>query len=101
MTDDIKKRKIIELAERAPERKPPELTAPSDGEVVERLVTLSVLDYEKVREAEAKALGVRVSVLDGLVAARRRENERQARGSFTEALEPWPDPATERCCWRP
>lgn len=48
---------------------------PTDHEVIEQLARLPVLDYERQREQVAKAMGSRVSVLDGQVAARRREIE--------------------------
>lgn len=41
-------------------------------EVVQRLSELSPLDYDKVRDSEAKALGVRVSTLDSAVKSARQ-----------------------------
>ena len=57
------------------------------------LARLKPLDYEQVREAEAKALGLRVSVLDREVELRRppRPDVADTADPF-EAVEPWPDP---------
>ena len=57
------------------------------------LARLTALDYEPVREAEAKALGLRVSVLDREVELRRapRPGDADAADPF-EAVEPWPAP---------
>jgi putative DNA primase/helicase len=60
---------------------------------VERLARLSVLDYERVRKAEAKRLGIRPTVLDKLVAATRgTEKPGQGRSLDLPMPEPWPDP---------
>ncbi len=81
---------LVEAAEPLPE---PAAPARTDVEELDRLAALPVLEYEKVREAEAKALGVRVLILDGLVAQRRREIKAQAKGNGLDGeLEPWPDP---------
>ena len=45
---------------------------------VERLAALPLLAYEQCREAEAKALGIRVQALDKEVAAARRQPEAQS-----------------------
>lgn len=62
------------------------------GRVAE-LADLDPLDYEVQREAEARALGIRVSVLDRMV---REARPRQALDDeppelIEEHLEPWPD----------
>jgi putative DNA primase/helicase len=67
-------------------------------EVVVRLAKLPPLDYERVREKEADALAVRVTVLDAEV-AKARPQPVQAKGdgkqgravTFREPL-PWPEP---------
>jgi putative DNA primase/helicase len=58
--------------------------------VIQRLATLSPLDYDLVREFEADRLGIRISCLD-------EEVERIRQGQSTNSLlppepEPWPDP---------
>lgn len=58
---------------------------------VSELAKLKALDYEVAREAEAKALGIRVSVLDKQVQAQRpKDQEDEALDPF-EAVTPWGD----------
>lgn len=68
----------------------------SDDEVthvVNRLAALSLIRYEREREPSAKALGVRVTVLDSEVAQKRRASEpEQETVEFLAAPEPWPEP---------
>lgn len=68
----------------------------TDAAAIERLAALSSTDYDRCREAEAKALGVRVGTLDKLVAVLRGEAESdtagQGRAITFETVEPWPDP---------
>jgi len=66
------------------------------AEVTARLAELSVLEYERIRVAEAKQLGARVTVLDEEVKQRRKQALRdaaQARAGeglgLTEPLAPW------------
>ena len=61
---------------------------------VARLAKVSALDYERVRKAEAKRLGIgRVSVLDKLVeAARGTQKPGQGRPLEVRLPEPWPNP---------
>lgn len=65
----------------------------SDAETIARLAALSPLEYEKVREAEAKRLGFRVGVLDKEVEALRHQHSAQAISPrmFPE-VDPWPYP---------
>lgn len=61
---------------------------------VAELAAMEPLDYEMRRESEAKALGLRVSVLDGLV--RRERPAASPKGGAADAaglevIEPWPD----------
>ncbi|MDR3415612.1 MAG: DUF3631 domain-containing protein [Nevskia sp.] len=76
---------------------PPGVEAPLPdlSEAVSRLSRLPPLEYERVREREAEALGIkRVSVLDAEVKRARGESEDTSAGqplSFPE-MEPWPDP---------
>ena len=58
--------------------------------VVDRLAKLSALDYDKVRIAEAKAMGVRPGTLDAAVKTTKKEEE-SADTPFDE-VEPWPEP---------
>lgn len=56
---------------------------------IAELATLTLLDYEAVREAEAKALKIRISILDKEVETqRRKEPENEAKDLF-EAVNPW------------
>ena len=57
---------------------------------IDRLAMLSLLDYEKVRIAEAKAMGARPAILDKIVAAARKQEER-TESPFPE-VDPWPVP---------
>jgi putative DNA primase/helicase len=61
---------------------------------IAELAKLKPLDYEVAREAEAKALGVRVSVLDKQVEAQRpKAPENDAQDPF-EAVTPWVEPVS-------
>jgi putative DNA primase/helicase len=57
-----------------------------------RLSTLLPLTYEQCREAEAKALGVRVSVLDQEIKLRRAQSESGADKGLFPTIDPWPEP---------
>ena len=59
-----------------------------------RLAAMSVAAYEKIRAAEAKRLCVRVTALDKLVAAERKEDCTVGQGKQLELPEPepWPEP---------
>ena len=63
-------------------------------QAVERLIKLHPLEYEQVRDVEAKALGVRVSALDNEVSSKRPKTdytvEEQATGP--QAAKPWHEP---------
>lgn len=58
---------------------------------VSALAKLKALDYEVAREAEAKALGVRVSVLDKQVQAQRPKGQEDEAQDPFEAVTPWGD----------
>jgi putative DNA primase/helicase len=61
--------------------------------VVERLATLPPLEYDRVREAEAEKLGVRVGTLDKAVAkAGQSKAEEQGMAAMFPDIEPWPYP---------
>jgi hypothetical protein len=57
-----------------------------------RLAALGTFEYERVREAEAQRLNVRVSVLDGQVAKRRKADEQAAKPGFLKPPTPWLTP---------
>jgi len=63
---------------------------------IDRLAKLSPIDYERVRAAEAKRLGVRTTALDAEVEKRRKAGvdnpDRQGRVIELAEPEPWPDP---------
>lgn len=69
-----------------PEPPPNDLAA-----IVARLADLPALEYEKVREAEAKRLKVRTSALDKEVAAARKQSCSEAIAMFPK-VELWPQP---------
>lgn len=65
---------------------------PSDDEAtLQHLAALSPLEYDRARKNAAKALSVRDSTLDKLVAALRKDAESEDGLTFDE-VEPWPDP---------
>lgn len=59
---------------------------------IAELAQLPRLKYEVIREAEAKALKLRVSVLDALVAGTRPDDGTKEGDDPFETVEPWPDP---------
>ncbi len=62
-------------------------------QAVERLVKLHPLEYEQMRDVEAKALGVRVSALDDAVYDKRKESKDDDKPiTGPQAAEPWPKP---------
>ena len=65
-----------------------EETESMDGAVI-RLAQLPPLEYDKVRQAEAKALEVRAATLDASV-SEARKTAQEAQDMFAE-VEPWPD----------
>jgi putative DNA primase/helicase len=71
------------------------LSGPSPGPavdaVVARLAKLGALEYDQVREREAKALGVRAGTLDDEVKKRRRAAITAQDADFG-AVEPWDEP---------
>jgi putative DNA primase/helicase len=71
----------------------PETTPDDLALVVARLAALPTLDYEKVREAEAERLGVRVSALDKEVEAVRKGKQSDSGGiTMFPTVELWPHP---------
>lgn len=61
-----------------------------DNEVVSRLAKLSLLEYDRVRNAEAESLGVRPGTLDKMVAASRKGEDDS--GMVFGDADPWPSP---------
>lgn len=63
-----------------------------DDETITRLATLSPLDYDRVRVAEAQTLEVRPGTLDKLVwAARKAEQQGCEQTDIFPVADPWPD----------
>jgi putative DNA primase/helicase len=59
----------------------------SEDLAIERLAKLSAIDYERLRVDEAKKLNIRATVLDKLVAAKRKESQSQDdNGAGTSAI---------------
>jgi putative DNA primase/helicase len=70
-----------------------EPTPETDAERIARLSTLEPIEYDKVRRAEADAIGVRVSTLDAAVeAARPKPEAATGRSVGFPVVEPWPEP---------
>ena len=66
-----------------------------DDAEIARLAGLSQLEYERAREAAAKRLSIRVTVLDEAVTAKQHESEivqEQGHALDLGSLEPWPTP---------
>lgn len=63
----------------------------SDTTHLQRLAALSPLDYDRVRDAEAKTLGIRAATLDKQVKALQQENNKTDGMDFDD-VEPWPHP---------
>ena len=62
---------------------------------LERLAKLKILDYERIRNAEAQRLGIkRVSALDEAIRQKRAELAASSKpqGDLDQLVEPWPEP---------
>lgn len=67
-------------------------TLDTEGEL-NRLASLSPVDYEQQRTAAAKALGMRASALDKIVKGIQADDEEQASGSdIFDYVKPWDEP---------
>ena len=64
---------------------------PSDAEIIKQLAALKPVEYDKVRAAKAKELGIRPGTLDAEVKAIRGEEKEASRLPFA-AVEPYPEP---------
>ncbi|MBF0612803.1 MAG: DUF3631 domain-containing protein [Magnetococcales bacterium] len=63
--------------------------------ILAQLAGLPTLEYDRVRQGEAKRFGCRVTTLDYLVSQRRKRNEStngQGRAFRLESPKPWPEP---------
>ncbi len=69
---------------------PPDEAPTDDKAILEWLSTLSPLEYDRMRKEQAKALAVRESTLDKMVADLRRDGT-DAGLDFAD-VDPWPDP---------
>lgn len=65
--------------------------AQSDDEKIQWLASLKLLEYDRVRKEQAKALGVRPATLDAMVKAARSDESEADRLPFPE-VEPHPEP---------
>ena len=63
----------------------------SDEEAIQWLVSLKPFEYDRVRNEQAKALGVRSTTLDAMVKAAQNEGGEAGRLPFNE-VEPYPHP---------
>ena len=87
---------LEQLAEDIPQDEPPPPPQEDDVDAtVARLAALSLARYEQARQAEAKRLNLRASILDKLVAQARPANtqeNQQGRALSLPVPEPWPEP---------
>ncbi|WP_247535386.1 DUF3631 domain-containing protein [Ralstonia pseudosolanacearum] len=65
--------------------------AETDEQAIARLAALTPMEYDRVRKAEAKRMGVQFGTLDRLVKKARGEAASEEAAPF-EDVEPWPDP---------
>ena len=74
-------------------------TLSNEDAEIERLAQLSPIEYERARGEAAEVLGVRNSILDQLVVARRKELEgdpEDAHDELSRGIEPWESPVDGR-----
>lgn len=73
-----------------------EETRETEEETIARLAALPLIAYERVREAEADRMGIRVSILDSEVERLRKscgnDSTLQGRTVDLPEIEPWPEP---------
>ncbi len=70
---------------------PDTLAHQSDDAIIKHLASLKLLEYDRVRTKQAKALNVKVKTLDVLVKAARSDTNEADRLPFVE-VEPWHSP---------
>lgn len=63
----------------------------AEDDIITRLATLSPLEYDRVRIAEAKLLNIRPATLDASVKAAKSMSQKENRTPFPE-VEPWHEP---------
>ena len=69
--------------------------AVNDDAVIARLAGLKTIEYERVRDIEAKSLGIRSAILDKLVKEAKGERETKADSTVLfEDIEPWHEPVS-------
>ena len=68
----------------------PIVVSGDDDATIQRLATLSTLQYDRERKKAAEAMGVRPATLDKMVQAAKKEKE-AATGLTFDDIEPWPD----------
>jgi hypothetical protein len=92
---------LLELARKAETvREACQATEPNDEDAtIARLAALSLIEYERCREAKAEKLGCRKSILDFLVNAKRLLTRPPGEGDNLQGtavrlvdVEPWPEP---------
>lgn len=71
-------------------------TNPTDEEAFRKLAALPPAEYDRVREAEAERLNIRVGTLDAEVDARRPKRQEAAQGKPMEFPDPEPWPSSVR-----
>jgi len=69
----------------------PDCGESSDADRLARLVKLSPIEYDRQRDAAAKAMNIRSSTLDKMVKGLRQENS-STEGIDFDDVEPWPHP---------
>ncbi|WP_174769873.1 DUF3631 domain-containing protein [Paraburkholderia hayleyella] len=78
------------IASEDPETTVPKTENETDEQAIERLAALKPMQYDRVRGAEARRMGVKVSTLDRMILAT-RSSESRADDPFPE-VEPWHEP---------
>lgn len=78
----------MQVAEQPPAEQPQSNVA-GDAATIQRLSSLSRIEYDRVRKAEAKALGVQTSTLDKVVSGARKDDANTGIGF--DDIDPWPD----------
>lgn len=90
LSPDAVKERI--LAAKIPDPIKPELSPIQDDETfIQKLASLSPLEYDRTRIETAQKLQVRTATLDGMVKQLRKADQVES-GLVFDDLEPWPDP---------
>ena len=81
---------ILKMVKEVKGNVPPEIAKEDESidQAISRLSSLSMLEYEKVRNTEAKRMGLRASALDTLVKAKRDEAKQTGSAMFP-VVAPW------------